>query len=134
VSDHLQERAELVHVRAALPDPAAFIPGIPQPVIRSAHEHTPPPEGFFGLPRPQAGVFKPGYGGTAMRRQTRKLRDSKRPERAFADGEPRLPVSADLGRPLTRHSPFWSRTCLASSHDADPVASPASPPQGSHVS
>jgi hypothetical protein len=66
MSDGLKDCADFVYGGTALPVPAA-IPGIPQAVIRVAQEHTPEPEDFFGLPRPQAGVFKPGDDSTATR-------------------------------------------------------------------
>lgn len=116
MSDDLQDCLDLVHVSAASPAPAAFIPGIPQAVVGVAHEHAPQLEGFLGLPRRQASVLKPGNDSAAMRRQARELRDAERPQRALADRKPSLPLGADLCRPPTRHCPFESRPCAGYSH------------------
>jgi hypothetical protein len=83
MSNDLQDRAGFVYVSTA---PTARIPEPWQAVVRITHEHAPELEGCFGLPRPQAGVFKLGYDRTAMGRQAWELRDAERPERAFAEG------------------------------------------------
>jgi hypothetical protein len=106
--DNDQDLLNLVHRRAALPDPAALIPCFVKPVIGMANEPLPMPNSILNLPRTQTGVLESRQNRPAQRRKAREVGNQTCPGEtgSLRRLQPAKNVGAKLSWPPTRHLPF----------------------------